>query len=210
MERGRLITFEGIEGAGKTTQLGLLAGLLGRRGITALNTREPGGTALGERLRDLLLDPASDPIPLAELMILQAARAQLVRRVIAPALADGRWVLADRFADSSLAYQGAARGLGIEVVEQLNALACGEVVPDRTVVLDLDLDLALGRARHRPSTTASNRRFEDEALVFHAAVALAFRELARREPSRVVLVDASGTAEDVHRRVCAALQDLLP
>jgi dTMP kinase len=210
MPRGRFVSFEGVEGTGKTTQLGLLADCLSRRGVAAVATREPGGTPLGERLRELLLDPAGDPVALVELLMLEAARAQLVARVVEPALAAGRWVLSDRFADSSLAYQGGARRLAPATVRRLNALACGDTVPDRTIVLELPVEVALARARRRPTTTAANRRFEDEALVFHRAVARAYRDLARREPARVRLVDGSGTPEQVHVRVVAAVADLLP
>ena len=210
MPRGRFVTFEGVEGTGKTTQLGLLADYLSRRGVATVATREPGGTPLGERLRGLLLDPAGDPVALAELLMLEAARAQLVARVVEPALAAGRWVLSDRFADSSLAYQGGARRLAPATVRRLNALACGDTVPDRTIVLELSVDVALARARRRPTTTASNRRFEDETMVFHRAVARAYRNLARREPSRVRLIDGSGTPAQVHERVVAGVADLLP
>ncbi|MGE5235290.1 MAG: dTMP kinase [Acidobacteriota bacterium] len=210
MPRGRLITLEGVEGSGKTTQIELLAAELTARGLPVVTTREPGGTRLGERLREILLDPTSDPVPLAELMILEAARTQLVATVIEPALRDGRWVLSDRFSDSSLAYQGLARGLGEPAVTALNALACGSTVPACTVVLDLPVEEALARARTRPSTTSSNRRFEDERLAFHQAVAEAFRELAAREPGRVVLVDGSGTPAEVHARVVHTLAGILP
>lgn len=208
--RGRFITFEGVEGSGKTTQVAALARYLTARGASVLATREPGGTALGERLRDVLLDPASDPVPLAELLMLEAARSQLVARVVLPALDAGTWVLSDRFSDSSLAYQGAARGLGKERVRALNEAACVGAVPDRTLVLDLPVDQALARARARASTTAANRRFEDEAFEFHRRVAVAFRDLAAEEPERVVLVDASGGPEAVHERVLAALAGMLP
>jgi len=207
---GVFITFEGIEGSGKSTQVELLARHLAARGARVLTTREPGGTPLGERVRAILLDPDSDPVPMSELFLLEAARAQLVARVIAPALAAGVTVLSDRFADSSTAYQGAARGLGEGVVAALNAAACGATLPTRTVVLDLGVEVAVERARARPSTTASNRRFEDEALAFHRLVALGYRELARQQPGRVRLVDASGSPEDVHRRVLRELEDLLP
>jgi dTMP kinase len=210
VERGRFITFEGIEGCGKSTQLLLLAAHLKRRGVTVVTTREPGGTPLGEQVRDVLLDPRLTPIPLVELFLLEAARAQLVATVIAPALESGKFVLSDRFADSSLAYQGGARRLPRATVVRLNALACAGVVPDRTLVFDLDVELALGRARERPSTGPDNRRFEDEALAFHRAVAEAYRELARSEPGRVSIVDARGTPEAVHERTLAALAGVLP
>ncbi len=199
-----------MEGCGKSTQHALLAEYLRSRGVSVVATREPGGTPLGEALRGVLLDPAHRPTVVAELCILEAARAQLVATVIAPALARGEWVLADRFADSSQAYQGAARGLGTEIVSQLNALACGTTWPERTLVFDLDVEESLRRARQRPTTTTANSRFEDEALPFHRAVAAGFRELARREPGRVRLVDATGTPEQVLARVLAALKDMLP
>lgn len=210
MTRGRFITFEGIEGCGKTTQLLLLASHLKHRGMTVVTTREPGGTPLGEQVRDVLLDPRLTPIPLVELFLLEAARAQLVASVIAPALESGKFVLSDRFADSSLAYQGGARRLPRTTVQRLNELACAGIVPDRTLVFDLDVELALGRARERPSTGPDNRRFEDEALAFHRAVAEAYRELALSEPGRVSIVDAWGTPEEVHERTLAALAGVLP
>lgn len=210
MARGRFITFEGIEGCGKTTQLGLLADHLRRRGLEVVTTREPGGTPLGERARDLLLDPHLTPAPLAELFLLEAARAQVVADVIAPALEKGAFVLSDRFADSSIAYQAGARRVPRETVERLNELACAGIVPDRTLVFDLDVGLALGRARVRPGTGPENRRFEDETLAFHRAVAHAYFELARSEPRRIVVVDASGAPEDVHERTLAALARVLP
>ena len=209
MSTGHLITFEGIEGSGKTTQIQLLESHLRNRGLRVCVTREPGGTQLGERLRELLLDPALLPQPLSELLILEAARAQLVATKIQPALASGQWVLCDRFADSSLAYQGSARGLGWELVRPLNALACGGVCPVRTLVLDLDVSAALARARQRPTTTAHNRRFEDEDLTFHRAVAAGFQALAAAEPDRVRRIDAGGSPEQVHDRVLAELSDLL-
>lgn len=208
--RGIFITFEGIEGSGKSTQVALLVRFLAARGADVLTTREPGGTRLGERVRDILLDPVSDPVPLSELFLLEAARAQLVASVIAPALAAGRIVVSDRFADSSAAYQGTARALGADMVATLNAVACGAVVPTRTLVLDLPVEVALTRARSRPTTTADNSRFEDEAIVFHRQVANGYREVAQREPGRVHLVDASGTPEQVHDRVLRELADVLP
>jgi dTMP kinase len=164
---------------------------------------------LGEKLRDLLLHPGNDPVPLAELFMLEAARAQLAQCVIAPAIAAGSYVLADRYADSSLAYQGGARGVAWETVEHLNAEACGGLIPDRTLVLELPVGQALRRARTRTSTTAENRRFEDEALAFHAKVADGYRRLARAHPDRVRIVDADGQRGDVHARVISQLGDLL-
>jgi dTMP kinase len=210
VKRGRFITFEGIEGCGKTTQLLLLARHLQARNVEVVTTREPGGTPLGERVRELLLDPRLTPVPVAELLLFESARAQLVAHVIAPALEAGKFVLSDRFADSSVAYQGGMRRLPLATVARLNELACAGIVPDRTLVFDLDVELALGRARERPDTGPANRRFEDEALAFHRAVAQAYLDLARAEPHRVVVVDARGAPEEVHRRALAALAEVLP
>lgn len=210
MARGRLITFEGIEGCGKTTQLLLLARYLKERGVSVVTTREPGGTPLGERVRRVLLDPKLTPTPVAELFLLEAARAQLVSDVIAPALEKGSYVLSDRFADSSVAYQAGGRRLARATVDRLNELACAAIVPDRTLVFDLDVEVALGRARVRPATTPDNRRFEDEALEFHGAVADAYRRLAREQPQRFAVIDAAGLPEEVHGRALAALAGVLP
>ncbi len=206
---GAFITLEGVEGSGKSTQVALLAEHLGTHGRPVLTTREPGGTPLGERLRDVLLDPASVLTPLSELLLLEAARAQLVETVIRPALARGEWVIADRFSDSSVAYQGVARRLGPDLVERLNTIACTGLQPDRTVVLDLPVEDALVRARGRATTDASNSRFEDESLEFHTAVARGFARQAVAEPGRVKVVDARGGTAEVHRRVLAALRDVL-
>jgi dTMP kinase len=205
----RFVTFEGVEGCGKSTQLRLLEQALRARGVSVVVTREPGGTPLGVKLRRLLLDPAVAAEPLTELLLLLADRAQHVARVIRPALAAGSWVLSDRFADSSMAYQGVARGLGATLVRTLNEVACQEVWPDRTIVVDLPVAEALTRARRRRTTTARNRRFEDLADGFHRAVADAYRGLAEAEPSRVRIVSGSGSVTQVHQRVLDALADVL-
>lgn len=210
MAAGVFVSFEGVEGCGKSTQLSLLAQELARRGVEVVPTREPGGTPLGEALRSLLLNPAFEPDPWAELFMLEAARAQLVTSVIRPALERGAWVLADRFADSSLAYQAAGRGLPWRQVRAVNRLATGGLAPHRTLVIELPVSQALTRARGRSTTTAENRRFEDEAEAFHRRVAAAFRRLAASEPQRVRLVDGRGSPSQVHARVLEALAELLP
>lgn len=210
MAGGIFVSFEGVEGCGKSTQVALLAQELKRRGVEVVTTREPGGTPLGEEIRALLLNPAFTPTPWAELFLLEAARAQLVAAVIRPALEKGAWVLADRFSDSSLAYQAGARGLPFRQVRALNLMATGGLVPHRTLVLSLPVPEALSRARNRPTTQAANRRFEDEGETFHRRVAAAFKRLAAQEPQRVRLVDGRGSPSQVHARVLQELSELLP
>lgn len=197
--RGRFIAVEGVDGSGKSTQVALLATALRDAGHRVLTTREPGGTPLGERLRGLVLDPAVSMGPRAEALVFAAARAELVSTIIEPALADGKWVISDRFVDSSLAYQGAARGLGIEAVAEANALAIGACVPDVVVILDLPTADAVARG------DASRDRIEQEGHELQARVAAGYRELARQDPARRLLVDASGEPGDVHARVLAAI-----
>lgn len=193
---GLFITFEGPEGAGKTTQVELLRAALAERG--PVTTREPGGTPLGERLRELLLHSDIDMTPEAEMMLFMAARAELVGRVIAPALAAGRIVIADRYHDSTLAYQGGGRGAATWWPASFPR-------PDRTFLLDLPVEAGLGRrlGRGRPD------RLESKDLGFHRAVAAAYRRLARAEPDRFVQLDATMEPARVHEAVMAALSGLL-
>ena len=180
--KGLFVTFEGIEGSGKTTQLNLLAGRLEAEGWPVVKVREPGGTDLGEALRALLLADGSEPIDArAELCMYLAARAQLTKQVITPALAGGRIVLADRFGDASIAYQGRGRRLGMRAVRSLVRFAAGELVPHRTYLLDLEPEVGLPRVarRGRPD------RFESEDIAFHRRVRAGYRAIARAEPSRV-------------------------
>jgi dTMP kinase len=210
---GRFITFEGIEGCGKTTQLRRCAAALRASGADVTTTREPGGTELGLRLREALLSSAgTPPTPAAELLLYVADRAEHVERVIRPALERGAIVLCDRYADATAAYQGYARGLGLERVLALHAAPPLDLQPDRTVLFDLDVDAALGRARRREAGGASGGedRFENEALAFHRRVREGYLELARRDPDRIRVVDAAGDEAAVARRVAAALADLLP
>jgi dTMP kinase len=189
------ISFEGLDGCGKTTQARLLAEALETAGHAVTRVREPGGTPAGERIRELLLDPAEGIAPAAEALLYAAARAQLVRDVIRPALERGEHVVADRFIDSSLAYQGVARDLGVDRVLEANSLATGGLMPDRTVLLQLPAAEAAARRGRRPD------RIEAEGDGFHAAVARGFEQLAARFPERIVEVDAQGSPEDVMARV---------
>jgi dTMP kinase len=189
------ISFEGLDGCGKTTQAAMLAATLELEGRTVVRVREPGGTPIGERIRELLLDGDSVIGGAAEALLYAAARAQLVDQVILPALARGEVVVADRFIDSSLAYQGVARGLGLEQVLQANELATGGLMPDITLLLELPPELAAGRRGDTPD------RIESESDGFHAAVAEGFAAAAARFPERIRVVDASGPPRAVLARV---------
>jgi dTMP kinase len=193
------IAFEGVEGAGKSTQLERLAAELRRMGRPVIACREPGGTAVGEKVRALLLEHGSSPPgPEAEALLFAAARAQLVAEVIRPAVDRGEDVLCDRYVHASLAYQGAARGLGIAEVESINRWATGGLWPDLVVLLDVDPKVGLGRVE-------GANRFEGEVLDFHEAVAATFRDLAAREPSRFVVIDASHPEDQVAADIQAAV-----
>jgi dTMP kinase len=204
---GRLVTIEGLDGAGKTTLASALVRALAERGTDAVLLREPGGVELSERLRTLVKDPSLRVGARAEALIYAAARAQLVDERVRPLLDEGRWVLLDRFVDSSLAYQGAARGLGVERVRELNRFATGGVAPDRTLLLALDP--AAGRARLAGRGEGPDR-LEAEDAPFFARVAEAYAELAAAEPQRVRLLDAGAPEPEVLAAALAALEDLLP
>jgi dTMP kinase len=206
MARGRLITIEGLDGAGKTTLAAGLVDALARRGTAVELLREPGGVELSERIRDLVKDPALRCDGRAEALLYAAARAQLVDEKVRPLLDAGRWVLLDRFVDSSLAYQGAARGLGVEEVAVVNAFATGGLVPDRTLLLRLDP--AAGRARLAGRGDAPDR-LEQEPDPFFAAVAAAYDALAAADPDRVRVLDAAGRPQDVIEEALTAMHDLL-
>lgn len=189
------VTFEGIDRSGKTTQAGLLAEALAAETISL---REPGGTDTGERVRELLKDPALEVAPLAELLLFCAARAQLTAEVIRPALSEGRTVICDRFSDSSVAYQGYGRGLGADRVERLCELATEGLEPDLTVLVRVEPETAGAR----PVTPD---RFEGEGITLQRAVAAGYEAIASRNPRRVVTVDGQGSVEEVHARVMEAL-----
>ncbi|MEX1141131.1 MAG: dTMP kinase [Thermoleophilaceae bacterium] len=206
MARGRLITIEGLDGAGKTTLAAHLADALRARGVGVELLREPGGVEASERIRTLVKDPALTIGARAEALLYAAARAQLVEEALAPLLDGGDWVLLDRFVDSSLAYQGGGRGLGVEVVAAINEFATGGLRPDRTLLLEVDP--ALGRARQGTRLEGFDR-LEREEEAFFARIAAGYDELARREPERVRRVDASGAPEDVLAAALAELDDVL-
>jgi len=191
------ISLEGVDGSGKSTQARLLVEALGEGTVTI---REPGGTEAAERIRELLADPALELEPLAELMLFLAARADLTERVIRPALEEGRTVVADRFSDSSVAYQGAARGLGVGEVIGLCEAATDGLWPDLTLLLRIDPETGLGRA-------AGDDRFEQEGLALQQAVAEAYDEIAVIASDRVTVIDASGSVEEVHERVLGAVNE---
>ena len=206
----RFVTFEGIEGSGKTTQIQLLSTHLEERGVDHVLTREPGGTTIGDQVRRLVLDPAVPMVPACELLLYAAARAQHLAQVIRPALADGRVVLCDRFTDATIAYQGYGRGLPIDLIGRLHALEALALVPDRTLLFDLEPAAALERARRRDiSKTVDETRFEALGLEFHERVRAGYLELARRHPDRIVPIDARGAAAEVQARVRAAVARVL-
>jgi dTMP kinase len=211
---GRFVTFEGIEGSGKSTQIERLARRLEAAGRDVVRTHEPGGTALGRRLRAALLDPdGSSMAPLAEMLLYAADRAQHVSEVVRPGLERGAVVLSDRYLDATLAYQGYGRRLGTEVVLAIHAHPPLDLRPERTVLLDLDPVTAVSRARLRNAergVAETEGRFEDEDLTFHRRVRQGYLELARDDPERYRVVDAGGVPDEVARRVHEAVADLFP
>jgi dTMP kinase len=204
--RGRLITIEGLDGAGKTTLAASLGEALRARGLDVRLLREPGGVPVAERIRELVKDPQLRIAPRAEALLYAAARAQLVEEEIAPVLDQGTWVLLDRFIDSSLAYQGAGRDLGVEQVRVINEFGTGGLVADRTLVLTIDPAVGLARAQAR---TEPPDRLEQEHRAFFEAIAAAYAQLAATEAERVRAIDASGPPKTVLEAALAELQDLL-
>jgi dTMP kinase len=206
MDRGRFITFEGIEGSGKSTQIRLLREHLTKVGHSVRLLREPGGTPIGDRIRAILLDASLPELTdTTEMFLFAASRAQLIREEVRPALAAGETVLCDRFVYSSLAYQAHARGLGREQVWTANAPAIEGLLPDRVVLLDLPPATALGRAQARGALD----RIEAESLAFHEAVRAGFLDEASADPERFRVIEATGTPEDIHERVLEGLGGLL-
>lgn len=206
------ITFEGIEGCGKTTQLALLSDILHNQGHDVVTTREPGGCPIADAVRRILLDPAHNAmVPLAELLLYAAARAQHVNEVIQPALAEGRIVLCDRYTDATIAYQGYGRGQDLGVVKQLNELAGSGCHPDLTLLLDMPAATGLKRAIHRNSSQSLDEegRFEQEALVFHDKVRQGYLELANSCPERIKIIPAEGSVAAVAERIALTVSTFI-
>ncbi len=214
MPPGFFLTFEGLDGSGKTTQLRKLASWLEAQDERPLVTRQPGGTRIGDRIRKLLLDSRTDQLsPVAELGLMFSDRAQTIEEVIAPALAAGRIVLCDRFTDSTEAYQGGGRGLGSELVLQLHASLCGGLQPDLTLLLLPSFSESLFRARRRNDrvslTGKDEGRFEREGDPFYQRVFEKYQEIAAREPQRVVVIDSNESIEEIHRQIVSVVEQRL-
>ncbi|MBQ9755139.1 MAG: dTMP kinase [Lentisphaeria bacterium] len=209
-KNGKFITFEGPEGAGKSTQLRLLAEELRSRGFEVVTTREPGGTPLAELLRNILKTHQGTETlhPETELLLMEAARSQHAREVILPALERGAVVLCDRFYDSTTAYQGAARNIDTSLIAELNIFAAAFRKPDLTLILDLDIESGFRRAGKRQETAGEYDRFEAENRSFHSRVREGFHAIAAKEPQRVRIIDAEGTPEEVAARIRSAADEL--
>ena len=198
---GTFITFEGIDGSGKSTQLRMLANFLKQKGCDVLMTREPGGTPVGNRLRAALLDAQEEVDPLTELLVFAADRAQHVRRVLRPALNSGQVVFSDRYADATTAYQGAGRGFSPELISEIIALATEGLKPDLTLLFDLSVDDSTTRTRRRVNGQQQGDRLDGETAEFHARVREAYLRIARAEPERVQIVETNQPVELTHARV---------
>ena len=194
---GIFLTFEGLDGSGKTTQLQLLASALSARGFDVLTTREPGGTLLGKRIRELILEIEDAPVPLAELLLFAADRAQHLETLVRPALAEGKIVISDRYADATDAYQGAGRGFPAEKIRQTIDLATENFKPHLTLFFDLPTEEALTRANSR---VEESNRLDKETLDFFERVRRAYLEISAAEPERFQIVDASGSIEEIHQK----------
>jgi dTMP kinase len=214
-QRGRFITFEGLDGCGKTTQLEKLAAVLRAEGIEVLTTREPGGTEIGERIRTVLLDSRTAGLdPWAEMALMFASRAQQIAQVIVPALERGRWVLCDRYTDSTEAYQGGGRRLGSDPVLRVHQVLCRGLWPDLTILMDSNVDHSVKRARRRnlaavDGAQPDENRFEKESYAFFSRVRDAYIAIAKREPHRIALVDARRPAELVHLEIVRIVRERL-
>lgn len=210
--RGVFITFEGNEGSGKSTQMRMLAARLRVAGYDVLENAEPGGTRIGQQIRRVLLDAANKELsPTAEMLLMFACRAQNVDEWILPALAQGKIVLSDRFTDSTLAYQGAGRGLGAEVVLEVDRIACRGLVPDLTVTVLVDTEVGLARAHARNAQTRGvETRIDEDEIAFHRKVREFYQRQAGDEPDRIRLIDGAAKPEIVAQEVWAAIEPVLP
>ena len=205
-KRSLFITFEGMDGSGKTTQMRLLAERLRARGREVLETAEPGGTRIGIEIRRILLDAANQELgPTAEMLLYFACRAQNVDEWIMPALAAGKIVLSDRFTDSTLVYQGCGRGLGAETVMTLDRIACRGLVPDLTLLIDIDAETSLARAHARNTSERTGDRMDEQSLEFHRQVYEAYHALAAREPHRFRIVDGRASVESIAAEIWNAV-----
>jgi dTMP kinase len=210
-QRGKFVTFEGLDGCGKSTQMEMLAEVLRQDGIDVITTREPGGTPTGEKIRSVILDSKTRALaPRAELALMFAARAQHIAEVIQPALAAGRFILCDRFTDSTEAYQGGGRELGSALILTMHQVVCGDLMPDMTLLMDSDPEASVARARRRNKANASGgvdeNRFEKESREFFERVHAAYNAIAIRDLSRVVKVDARRSKEIVHPEIVGAVR----
>lgn len=206
---GFFITFEGVEGSGKSTQIGLLKGYLEGKGKKVLTLREPGGTILGEKIRGILLNAGDEAIdPGAELFLYEACRAQLVKNVIEPALKAGNIVICDRFTDSTLAYQGYGRGLDLGAIESLNRFATQGITPGLTILLDCPPEAGLKRAWSRIKSTRGEKedRFEKEDILFHTRVREGYLKIAQKEPERIKVMDGGREIPSIHRGICDIIE----
>ena len=215
-KRGKFITFEGLDGCGKSTQMERLLKVLQEENLDVITTREPGGTAIGDRIRAVVLDSRTRGLaPLAEVALMFASRAQQIEENILPALERGTWVLCDRFTDSSEAYQGGGRGLGSEAILTLHRVLCGDLQPDLTILMDSDVSASVNRARRRnqqqktKESAADENRFETESRAFFTRVREKYLEIAAREPHRVALIDARPIADRTHARIVQTVRDRL-
>jgi dTMP kinase len=210
MSKGFFITLEGVEGSGKTTQTALVGEALRNAGHRVMVTREPGGTRAGEAIRAIFLDPAVSLHAAAELLLVLADRAQHVREKLKPAIAAGEIVLSDRYSDSTTAYQGYGRGLDLKLLEELNRLASDGTHPDLTIVLDLAVETGLERTRERVrGDVRGPDRFEGEQVEFHRRVREGFLTIAREQPARVMILDATAPVAEITARITAAILDLV-
>jgi dTMP kinase len=210
--KGLFITFEGIEGSGKSTQIALLAKHLAAQGVRHVLTREPGGTPIGDQVRKILLDPANRSLdPAAELLLYAASRAQHLREIILPALANNTTVLCDRFSDATLAYQGYGRGLDIGMIRSLDRIVTAGMRPDLTLLFDIEAASGIARARGRNNSRGleAEARFENEELAFHERVRQGYLTLVVQEPDRIRIVDASPPAEAVQAEVRQLVEERL-